>query len=47
MITIVAGRHEHLVRQRAALDPAVRHVVVAMGDGEAERCRALLGDGAT
>ena len=43
VITIVAGRHEHLVRQRAALDPTVpqRHVVVAMGDGEAERCRAL------
>ena len=46
VITIVAGRHEHLVRQRAALDPAVRHVVVGMGDGEAERLRALLGDDA-
>ncbi len=39
VITIVAGRHEHLVRQRASLDPAVHHVVVAMGAGEAERVR--------
>ena len=46
VITIVAGRHEHLFRQRAALDPAVRHVVVGMGDGEADRLRVLLGDGA-
>jgi hypothetical protein len=37
VITIVAGRHDHLRRQRAALDPAVHHVVVAMGD---ERCHA-------
>ena len=44
VITIVAGRHQHLVRQRAALDPSVHHVVVGMGDGEAGRLRALLGD---
>ena len=43
VITIVAGRHDHLVRQRAALDPAEHHVVVAMGEGEAERCRRLVG----
>ncbi len=43
VITIVAGRHDHLVRQRAALDPAEHHVVVAMGEGEAERCRGLVG----
>ena len=35
VITIVAGRHDHLLRQRAALDPNVHHVLVAMG----ERCR--------
>ena len=44
VITIVAGRHEHLVRQRAALEPSVHHVVVGMGDGEAERVRSLLGE---
>ncbi|MDA0179846.1 galactosyltransferase-related protein [Solirubrobacter phytolaccae] len=44
VITLVAGRHEHLVRQRAALSDGVHHVVVAMGDGEAARCRALLGE---
>lgn len=44
VITIVAGRHEHLLRQRAALEPGVHHVVVAMGDGEAERIRARLGE---
>jgi hypothetical protein len=46
VITIVAGRHEHLLRQRAALDPGVHHVVVAMGDGELDRCRVTLGDAA-
>jgi GT2 family glycosyltransferase len=40
VITIVAGRYEHLARQRAALDTSVHHVVVAMGDGEVDRCRA-------
>ncbi|RKQ93286.1 GT2 family glycosyltransferase [Solirubrobacter pauli] len=44
VITLVAGRHDHLRRQRAALDPGVHHVVVAMGEGEVERCRAVLGD---
>ena len=44
VITIVAGRHDHLVRQRAALDGPEHHVVVAMGEGEAERCRRLVGD---
>lgn len=42
VITIVAGRHDHLTRQRAALDASVHHVVVAIGDGEVERCRAAL-----
>ncbi len=46
VITIVAGRHDHLMRQRASLDPAVPQVVVAMGEGEAARCRSLLGPGA-
>jgi len=45
VITLVAGRHEHLRRQLEALDPRVHHVVVAMGEGEVERCRELLGDG--
>jgi GT2 family glycosyltransferase len=44
VITIVAGRHDHLVRQRAALDGPERHVVVAMGQSEAEQCRRLVGD---
>jgi GT2 family glycosyltransferase len=44
VITIVAGRHEHLVRQRAALDGSEHHVVVAMGEHEAEHCRQLVGD---
>jgi GT2 family glycosyltransferase len=44
VITIVAGRHDHLVRQRAALDGPEHHVVVAMGEGEAEHCRRLVGD---
>jgi hypothetical protein len=38
VITPVAGRHDHLARQRAALRGAGQHVVVAMGEGEAERC---------
>ena len=42
VITLVAGRHAHLLRQREALDPGVHHVVVAMGEHEAERCRELL-----
>lgn len=42
VITIVAGRHAHLVRQRAALPSEVRHVVVGMGAGEAQRLRALV-----
>jgi GT2 family glycosyltransferase len=46
VITIVAGRYEHLVRQRAAFAPGTHHVVVAMGDGEEARCRALLCDAA-
>jgi hypothetical protein len=41
VITTVAGRHEHLARQRALLGESVRHVVVAMGAGEADRCRAI------
>jgi GT2 family glycosyltransferase len=44
VITIVSGRHDHLVRQRAGLDGPEHHVVVAMGDGEAERCQQLVGD---
>jgi GT2 family glycosyltransferase len=44
VITIVAGRHGHLVRQRAALAGRERHVVVAMGESEAEQCRRLVGD---
>jgi len=44
VITIVAGRHDHLVRQRAALDGPERHVVVAMGKSEGEQCRHVLGD---
>ena len=43
VITIVAGRHDHLVRQRAALGGPEHHVVVAMGEGEAEHCRRLVG----
>ena len=44
VITIVAGRHDHLLRQRAALDGSAHHVVVAMGEREAEHCRRLVGD---
>lgn len=44
VITIVAGRHDHLVRQRAALHGPEHHVVVAMGENEAEQCRRLVGD---
>jgi GT2 family glycosyltransferase len=44
VITIVAGRHDHLVRQRIALDGPEHHVVVAMGGGEVEPCRRLVGD---
>lgn len=44
VITTVAGRHDHLVRQRAALDGSVHHVVVAMGESEAAHCRRLVGD---
>src|SRR3954471_2815158 len=44
VITIVAGRHDHLVSQRAALDGSEHHVVVAMGEREAEHCRRLVGD---
>ena len=44
VITIVAGRHDHLLRQRAALDESQHHVVVAMGEREAECCQPLLGD---
>ena len=44
VITIVAGRHDHLLRQRAALHGPEQHVVVAMGDSEAEHCRRLVGD---
>jgi GT2 family glycosyltransferase len=40
LITVAAGRQAHLARQRAALDGPEQHVVVAMGEGEAERCRA-------
>jgi len=46
VITTVAGRHEHLARQRALLQDTDRHVVVAMGDGEADRCRAICGESA-
>jgi len=44
VITIVSGRHEHLVRQRGALGGREHHVVVAMGAREGERCRRLVGD---
>jgi GT2 family glycosyltransferase len=44
VITIVAGRHDHLVRQRAALGGPEHHVVVAMGASEAAPCRRLVGD---
>jgi hypothetical protein len=44
VITIVSGRRDHLVRQRAGLDGPEHHVVVAMGDGEAGRCQQLVGD---
>ena len=45
VITPVAGRHHHLAAQCAALERAepARHVVVAMGRGEAEHCRAASG----
>jgi len=46
VITVVAGRHAHLTRQRAALDDTTHHVVVAMGEGEGRRCRAHGGAGA-
>ena len=50
VITIAAGRRQHLARQRAGLrslgDPA-DHVVVAMGDeGQIARCRQACGSGA-
>lgn len=32
VITIVSGRHEHLARQIAAIDPATDHILVAMND---------------
>jgi GT2 family glycosyltransferase len=48
VITIVAGRHEHLATECAALrrsEPAAgQHVVVAMGTDEAAGCRAVCGD---
>lgn len=48
VITPVSGRHAHLRAQHAALRRedmgAARHVVVAMGDGEASRCRAHCGE---
>ena len=50
VITPVAGRHGHLrppACGAAAPEPAAApHVVVAMGDGEARRCRAACGDAA-
>ncbi len=50
VITPVSGRHGHLRAQHAALrrqEPAAaRHVVVAMGGGEARRCRAACGEAA-
>jgi GT2 family glycosyltransferase len=46
VITTVAGRHEHLARQRSLLSDTDRHVVVAMGEGEADRCWAACGEGA-
>jgi hypothetical protein len=44
VVTIVAGRHEHLARQRAALSGDVTHVVVAMRAAEADALGALGGD---
>jgi GT2 family glycosyltransferase len=44
VITIVAGRRDHLARQRAALVGPEHHVVVAMGEDEAQECRRLVGD---
>jgi GT2 family glycosyltransferase len=46
VITIVAGRQEHLARQRASIPAGVPHVVVAIGAGEAGRCREVCGAGA-
>ena len=43
VITIASGRHGHLARQRRALAPTDSHVVVAMGRGEAPRCRSVCG----
>ena len=39
VVTIVAGRHEHLARQRVALPSATVHVVVAMRTCEAAALR--------
>lgn len=44
VITIVAGRHDHLARQRAALPAATPHVVVAMRAQEAGTPRRLGGE---
>lgn len=44
VVTIVAGRHEHLARQRAALPADTHHVVVAMRAWEAGALRELGGD---
>jgi hypothetical protein len=44
VVTVVAGRHAHLARQRAALPPETHHVVVAMHPGEAGDLRAIGGD---
>jgi len=44
VVTIVAGRHAHLARQRAALPADVHHVVVAMRAEEVPALRGLGGD---
>lgn len=47
VVTIVAGRHDHLRRQRRALSTGARpgvHVVVSMGDPEVEGVLALEAD---
>lgn len=44
VVTIAAGRHDHLANQRAALPSDAHHVVVAMRADEAGDLQALGGD---